>query len=170
MILTCGIDPFNETGERCGFSASGRPRDEDHSFGKGGQVQNGLRNAKLVRIRQLKGNDTDDSGKRTTLLVSADTVSGKSGQRKRKIIVSACKERFDRTTVCKCIDFTNQQFCCIRHQTFSITVENSVYFVGQWKSGNDKNIRSLCIGGGGEDCHSFFSVWFHGNLLLSRVF
>ena len=75
MSFTAVIDLVDDTSHGGGFSASGRTCDQNHSLGKISCFHNSRRNVQILRIRQIKCNNTDDSGKRTTLPVCIYTKS-----------------------------------------------------------------------------------------------
>ena len=75
MAFTAVIDLVDDTSHGGGFSASGGTCDQNHSLGKVSCFHNSWRNVQILRIRQIKCNNTDDSGKRTTLPVCIYTKS-----------------------------------------------------------------------------------------------
>jgi len=88
VSFSCVVDPVDQAGHSGGFSAAGRTCHKNHSTCIVSSAHNILRNQEFSRIRQTESNDTDNSGKRTTLLVGVDTESGNAGNGKRKIIVA----------------------------------------------------------------------------------
>ena len=75
MPFAAVIDFVDDTSHGGRFSASGRTCDQNHSLGKVSCFHNSRRNVQILRIRQIKCNNTDDSGKRTTLPVCIYTKS-----------------------------------------------------------------------------------------------
>ena len=58
----------------------------------------------------------------------------------RKVIIAGFQKRIDFPVLCEYIDLPNQRFGSIRHKPFSFRVHKSIYFIGQWASGYDKNV------------------------------
>ena len=78
MSFPAVIDLVDDAGHSCGFSASGRTGDQNHSFGKIRSFHNSWWNMQILGIRKVKCNNTDDSSKRTTLPVCIYTESGET--------------------------------------------------------------------------------------------
>ena len=150
VIFPRGVDAVDQAGESRRFAASGRAGDKEHALCEVGQLQDRIRDAEQCRIRKFKCDDPDHSGEGATLLVRAHTVTGQSGDRKREIIVAGFQERFHFPVLRQCVDLPDQHFGGIRHEPFAFGVHESVYFIGQWASGYDKNVGCVCIGSGRE--------------------
>ena len=82
------IDTVNNTCHCCGFTASCRSCNKYHSFGKIRNRHNIFRNIENSGIGKFKSNYPDNCSKRTSLAVGINTKTGKSGDGKRKVIIS----------------------------------------------------------------------------------
>ena len=142
MILLGGIDPVYQAGQSGGFSASGRSGDENHALGVFRKPHDCTGNAKRCRIGQFKGDDTDDGGQRATLLVGAYPETGKTGDRKGKIVIAVFQKIINGMRVREFIDLTDKSLRAVGHQSLSLMKKYTVDPVGKRKAGNDKNIRS----------------------------
>ena len=88
MPLARVIDPVDHTGEGGGFTAAGRPGDQDQPFLPAAEIQDRGRDMERVRVRQGKGDDPQDGGQGTPLLIRAAAEAAETTDRKGEIVVS----------------------------------------------------------------------------------
>ena len=93
MVRFCAVDPIHQARQGGRFPASCRTGDKNQTFGIVGKLNDRIRDAQLIGLGQLKGDDPDDGGKGTALLVGAHPVSGQPRDGKRKIIISPLKQQ-----------------------------------------------------------------------------
>ena len=77
-------------------------------------------NTDVFRVRELKSDDTDDRRECTTLLVSTDTETGESRNRKRKIIISPFQKRRKVTSLRQFIKLLYKLTGLRRHKPLSL--------------------------------------------------
>ena len=82
MFCSGMINMINHTGKGCGLATARRSGYQHQSIIKICQMDDLIRNPQLLWIRQLKCNYPNNSRKRSSLFISADTKSGQSGKGK----------------------------------------------------------------------------------------
>ena len=120
MLFHRVVDLVDQTRKRGGFAASGRTGDQNHALGETGEFHDRSRNTDVFRVRELKSDDTDDRRECTTLLVSTDTETGESRNRKRKIIISPFQKRRKITGLRQFIKLLYKLTGLRRHKPLSI--------------------------------------------------
>ena len=168
MSFTAVIDLVDDTSHGGGFSASGGTCDQNHSLGKVSCFHNSRRNVQILRIRQIKCNNTDDSGKRTTLPVCIYTKSWETWDSHGKVIVTGFQHRFYIPVVSKLVNDPDKFICLRRHEPFFKTIQRtelSVNFYRKGTTGNNKYIRGFFLSGKLQKSLYFF---FHKIILLCR--
>ena len=168
MSFPAMIDLVDDAGHSCGFSASGRTGDQNHAFSEIGSFHNSWWNMQILGIWQVKGNDTDDSSKRTTLAVCIYTESGKSGYCHGEVIVSGFQHRLDVPVMGKLVDDPDKFVCLRGHEPFLKSLQSAELSVDFYRKGttcNNKNVRGFFLSGKLEKGLYFF---FHKTILLYR--
>ena len=120
MLFHRVVDLVDQTRKRGGFAASGRTGDQNHALGETGEFHDRSRNTDVFRVRELKSDDTDDRRECTTLLVSTDTETGESRNRKRKVIISPFQKRRKVTGLRQFIKLLYKLTGLRRHKPLSI--------------------------------------------------
>lgn len=141
MLFLGSIDGVNDAGKGGGFSAAGRAGDQHQPPGKSSEADDRVRNSQGLRIRQIKGDDPDDSSHGTALHIGADPKTGQARHSERKIIVSPRQKAGDIPSFRQFINLSEQFFGVRRHQAFLPgRLDAAVFFAGKGTSGYDKEI------------------------------
>ena len=138
------VDPVDDAGQGCGFSASRCSCYQNHAFFHGGNVKHCLRNVDVCRIWQIKPYNSYDGCQRTSLLHHTCAESGQPHNGKGEVVVSLLLNAGHISVSADGVNFPDIIVHFSREYLFfAYRLDPAVDFHGQRHSWNQENVRGL---------------------------